>query len=748
MSKTRNPYFLWEDEQETQVQQIVDVLDKAKQKGASVADRQKAFSQVFGNQWLSPKSIDSASQTMSDRMQESVAEGIKTQPINQNLTPPIAQPPQQIAQSDTITQISEEGRKAIEDVSRQTERGRGLLGVQRQSIEGRFKNAPQILENVKKIDELSRAGRSLTEIADEINFTPAQVSDYLRGEYFDAVLTDDERARVTEDINVVSSRLEEDFQTQKQRLNENIAKLKQDYNRNVNIQQRMLDMQEANLSKSLGLTGAGYSSSGIAGIKEFYRQSQEFLDQVERDYMATNRNLDNSLFDLTRAFQRDSEDIAKQTRDAIQWVTNQALAQIQELKAKDEDLTISGAEKIKQIKNQTVQRIEDQYRFEAEQQRELLSYIREQQSIFQQNLERVQQQEQDIINSYKVSGLSMTPSKIIEDMNAGLITPGAARTAVEQLVVATVNTLDERTGDMALGTVNFDKIRQEIAKNKTPAQVISEFMARPDVQQSIRTPEEFEFIKGTARQPGGVFNPKTGEFRALSGGSLPATPSRTQIRSVLQGNVTPPAVWYEPIPPEQQVQGYDPNLVSYYKQAQDRLVLKEVQDFFGIDPKNFLQQANNWKKQSLEQDFEPFFQAIERLKNREKYPGRAALVSVQTPVVGSIAKTISPAVSDYMTDFNFIRDNLTLQALVDLKEQGATFGALSDNELRAIGSSASPLSIYMSEERFMKTIEDIEKEIKKALKTPISASNTAQSEDQRMMMERPDGKTLSDLFAS
>ncbi|NCD42444.1 MAG: CHAP domain-containing protein, partial [Bacteroidia bacterium] len=51
-------------------------------------------------------------------------------------------------------------------------------------------------------------------------------------------------------------------------------------------------------------------------------------------------------------------------------------------------------------------------------------------------------------------------------------------------------------------------------------------------------------------------------------------------------------------------------------------------------------------------------------------------------------------IQDFIADTTFLSTNLTLDALKKAKEEGATFGALSDNELTMLAASASKLGTY------------------------------------------------------
>lgn len=68
--------------------------------------------------------------------------------------------------------------------------------------------------------------------------------------------------------------------------------------------------------------------------------------------------------------------------------------------------------------------------------------------------------------------------------------------------------------------------------------------------------------------------------------------------------------------------------------------------------------------------------------------------AVATAAGRSISETLGTAgYQQYVGAINFIKNNLTFDRLLSLKDQGATFGALSEGELRQIASSVSTLNV-------------------------------------------------------
>lgn len=59
---------------------------------------------------------------------------------------------------------------------------------------------------------------------------------------------------------------------------------------------------------------------------------------------------------------------------------------------------------------------------------------------------------------------------------------------------------------------------------------------------------------------------------------------------------------------------------------------------------------------------------------------------------------------DFAAKYKFIKDNISFDKLLELKRNWATFWALSDNELRAIGNAANALNTSMSDDEFRRTL--------------------------------------------
>ena len=76
-------------------------------------------------------------------------------------------------------------------------------------------------------------------------------------------------------------------------------------------------------------------------------------------------------------------------------------------------------------------------------------------------------------------------------------------------------------------------------------------------------------------------------------------------------------------------------------------------------------------------------------------------------VLWTTVSILSSEAWNFAAYYKFIKDNLTFDKLIALKRDWATFWALSDNELRAIGNSASSLNTYLTDDEFYNTLVSI-----------------------------------------
>lgn len=132
-------------------------------------------------------------------------------------------------------------------------------------------------------------------------------------------------------------------------------------------------------------------------------------------------------------------------------------------------------------------------------------------------------------------------------------------------------------------------------------------------------------------------------------------------------------------------------------------------------------QANSWKESQKDNWVAmDMLKAIEYLMSQSanKWQRQLAINNWKKTwwiwdIFGSIDRTFRWDAADYNTYYNYIRDNMTLDHLVELKNNGATFWALSDNELRAIWNAAMALSPDMTWAEFNTQLYKIYNKLRK-----------------------------------
>lgn len=165
-------------------------------------------------------------------------------------------------------------------------------------------------------------------------------------------------------------------------------------------------------------------------------------------------------------------------------------------------------------------------------------------------------------------------------------------------------------------------------------------------------------------------------------------------------------------------------------------------DELGLSANEFVQQAKN-SKDDIDSSGKQFAKDILAVaKNLKNKDGRTTAAFGLDFIPFTDAK-------DFQRSLDSFKSKLSLQNLVDLKSQGATFGALSDNELRFITDSSSKLDKGMSDEDWEVELDRI---IEKMTKVVGISSDLEQEPTQGLPLELQqyefltDGETKADKY--
>lgn len=158
---------------------------------------------------------------------------------------------------------------------------------------------------------------------------------------------------------------------------------------------------------------------------------------------------------------------------------------------------------------------------------------------------------------------------------------------------------------------------------------------------------------------------------------------------------------------------YDPELEEYYKKLQSwKAMTKE--DWKTIDSKTtrnwFLNQLRNYK-QAKDQEITPFAKELigqlNELKNMDTWDFKNVWMWGIPWTKGAYYKTL----------YDRILSSTALQNLIDLKWQGATFGALSNQELEFITNASTNLKLKLSYGHFMDAVDQMIAKLNKGITT-------------------------------
>ena len=142
---------------------------------------------------------------------------------------------------------------------------------------------------------------------------------------------------------------------------------------------------------------------------------------------------------------------------------------------------------------------------------------------------------------------------------------------------------------------------------------------------------------------------------------------------------------------------YNESMKGYYMELLDAKLTSSELKALWLSSKEqidaFGQEALQWKQNNQRKYIKEPLETIERLFNNYSSAGSAIWGTRQ-----GAGRLLWGA--DYLSDYNYIKSNMTLEHLIDLKSRGATFGALSEWELNAIGNSASRIDLLNSEAKF------------------------------------------------
>ena len=162
---------------------------------------------------------------------------------------------------------------------------------------------------------------------------------------------------------------------------------------------------------------------------------------------------------------------------------------------------------------------------------------------------------------------------------------------------------------------------------------------------------------------------------------------------------------------------YNPDLEAYYNRFNDKSGKSKLTsaDYkfisgYGIDQRQFAKQALAYK-QAKDQEIAPFAQELigqlQKLKEMDTWDFKNVWLGGLPWTKGAYYKSL----------YDRVLSSTALQNLINLKDQGATFGALSDNELKFITDASTNLNLRLSYGDFMNVVDDMIRKLNKGITT-------------------------------
>ena len=168
-----------------------------------------------------------------------------------------------------------------------------------------------------------------------------------------------------------------------------------------------------------------------------------------------------------------------------------------------------------------------------------------------------------------------------------------------------------------------------------------------------------------------------------------------------------------------QVSGYDESDAPLYKKYNEGKFTSSDYKNLTTPVEEFKQKANNYKVELSKQGQWQITKLLGLINNLKTKPWRtwAALWTSRIPFTNA---------ADYQADFDAFVSNTALDNLISTKAQGATFGALSNQELNFIKDAATSLKLNMSDEAYNAELDRMEELLRKWLTEETEVVQPAQ----------------------
>ena len=279
---------------------------------------------------------------------------------------------------------------------------------------------------------------------------------------------------------------------------------------------------------------------------------------------------------------------------------------------------------------------------------------------------------------------------------------------------------------------------QAIQNAQTPEEALriateAGLFKEPEPEEIAKPADQLQFIVGTKTQPSGIFNKTTGVFTPTGGGGTTnlISPSGTMATGTNQG-ISEDGT---PVEIEEEVSSYA-KLVN-----EGKLTAKQALDEISKDKKQEL--INQLANTQTAGDTATDLVAKEKSQLALSLQTHKGLNSSVGPIPGTRTAIFDKFGNKqaFIAGVEQLVSGLSLEALIEAKSRGATFGALSEREMQILASSATKIGTWKrtdkqgnvkfynaSEKAFKDELNNINKIISRSIKSSIEAQDTSETD--------------------
>lgn len=198
----------------------------------------------------------------------------------------------------------------------------------------KFKNPDKVSEDMRNVMNLQTRGMTTEEIAKQLGMTPDQVTQLIllangdktsrAGDYY--MTSDILEKQVTEPYDRQRDRLAQEKQIALDRANEQLARLKEDFDIATERQKKKNEIDSHNAHFLASKYWFAFSDRGLQWLQYVGEQAQQMLDDLQRNYDRSNKDIADWISDIIRTWQWNNDDLIRESEEALRDAKNNYLS--------------------------------------------------------------------------------------------------------------------------------------------------------------------------------------------------------------------------------------------------------------------------------------------------------------------------------------------------------------------------------------------------------------------------------------